>query len=133
MAGGNDGRSIRPPVNAGGDEYLLTISLGADLGASTGVSARDAFRAAHQWVTRQGSPMACPARRGTHTARQRARRAQAGRAAGRVAQSSGTRHERQQACRLFGAGKCCMKFHKMAKQLPKKTLHETADIVHGYL
>jgi len=64
MAGGNDGRSIRPPANAGGDEYLLTISLGATLGANTGVSARDAFRAAHQWVTRQGSPMACPARRG---------------------------------------------------------------------
>ena len=40
MAGGNDGRSIRPPVNAGGDEYLFTISLGANLGASTGVSAR---------------------------------------------------------------------------------------------
>eukprot|EP00966_Prymnesium_polylepis_P017084 394148-Prymnesium_polylepis.1 len=32
MAGGNDGRSIRPPVNAGGDEYLFTISLGANLG-----------------------------------------------------------------------------------------------------
>ena len=72
MAGGNDGRSIRPPVNAGGDEYLLTISLGANLGASTGVSARDAFRAAHQWVTRQGSPMACPARRGTQRGSARA-------------------------------------------------------------
>ena len=48
MAGGNFGRSIRPPVYAGDDEYIGTFSLGAAIGESTGDCARDAFSTARR-------------------------------------------------------------------------------------
>ena len=124
MAGGDYGRSIRPPVYAGDNEYIITFSLGAAIGESTGDCERDAFRTARRWVTRQRSPLACPAR-SSQTARQRARSTNAGRAAGRVgSEQRNAPSEREQAC---GAGKCCMEMlHGNARKMLPKATHRNS-------